>query len=258
MRVCLARFGPHVGKGSRPVAVQGSRRGCRRLPSWTGPVRFRPNRTGRRCEQRGNRRAPERRAPWHPPHPRPWPPPAPGRRRRGRPHHPDGDHRRGVAANPDGRTSASDDPAWRQPRPGPWRQPPAPRVLAGPGPLHARHIPPDLQHIAYLDLGPVDLNDRRQIVGSYDDVAADATRGFLLDRGRFTIIHVPGARAPKPRGSTTAARSWASTATTTMPSRPPTPPAAGSCWTAAAMCAWTTRRPKEPGVRPQRPRPGGG
>jgi hypothetical protein len=61
-------------------------------------------------------------------------------------------------------------------------------------------LPPDLQHIAALDLGPVDLNDRRQIVGSYDDVAADATRGFLLDRGRFTMVHVPGAMSSQAQG----------------------------------------------------------
>jgi hypothetical protein len=45
---------------------------------------------------------------------------------------------------------------------------------------------------------PNDINDRRQIVGTYSNAnsctgCADDKRDFLLDRGRFTTIHVPGA-----------------------------------------------------------------
>ena len=53
-------------------------------------------------------------------------------------------------------------------------------------------VPPGVDDPSALGIGPTDLNDSRQIVGSYDDVAADATRGFLLDRGRFTTITRPG------------------------------------------------------------------
>jgi probable HAF family extracellular repeat protein len=61
-------------------------------------------------------------------------------------------------------------------------------------------VPPGVKDPSKLGLGPFDLNDRRQIVGSYDDVAADAGRGFLLDRGRFTTVHVPGAKSTQAQG----------------------------------------------------------
>jgi hypothetical protein len=37
-------------------------------------------------------------------------------------------------------------------------------------------------------------------VGAYDSLAADATRGFLLERGRFTTVHVPGAKSTQVQG----------------------------------------------------------
>jgi len=61
-------------------------------------------------------------------------------------------------------------------------------------------LPPGVEDPTALGIGPIDLNDRRQIVGSYDDVAADATRGFLLMRGRFATVHVPGAMSSQAQG----------------------------------------------------------
>ena len=61
---------------------------------------------------------------------------------------------------------------------------------------------------------PNDINDRRQIVGRTATPTctgcADDKRGFLLDRGRFTTIHVPDQRKRRPSASTTAVRWWAS------------------------------------------------
>jgi uncharacterized membrane protein len=37
-------------------------------------------------------------------------------------------------------------------------------------------------------------------VGTYDSVAADATRGFLLERGRFATVHVPEAKSTQVQG----------------------------------------------------------
>jgi uncharacterized membrane protein len=61
-------------------------------------------------------------------------------------------------------------------------------------------LPPGVDDPSALGIGPTDLNDRRQIVGSYDDVAADANRGFLLDRNRFTKINPPGAKSTQAQG----------------------------------------------------------
>jgi probable HAF family extracellular repeat protein len=61
-------------------------------------------------------------------------------------------------------------------------------------------VPPGVEDPSALGIGPTDLNDRRQIVGVYSDntkatSAPDATRGaFLLDRGRYLRLNVPGAR----------------------------------------------------------------
>ena len=45
------------------------------------------------------------------------------------------------------------------------------------------------------------INDDGQIVGFYNDTAnAQNLRGFLLDRGRFTRIDVPGAQPTRPNG----------------------------------------------------------
>jgi probable HAF family extracellular repeat protein len=61
-------------------------------------------------------------------------------------------------------------------------------------------VPPGQEDPSALGIGPFDLNDRRDIVGTYDDVAANATRGFLLERGRFTTVHVPGAMSTQAQG----------------------------------------------------------
>jgi probable HAF family extracellular repeat protein len=61
-------------------------------------------------------------------------------------------------------------------------------------------LPPGVDDPSALGIGPTDLNDCRHIVGSYDSVAADATRGFLLKGGRFATVHVPGAMSTQTQG----------------------------------------------------------
>jgi uncharacterized membrane protein len=60
--------------------------------------------------------------------------------------------------------------------------------------------PPGLEDLAPTGLAPFDLNDRGQIVGPYEDLAAEAARGFLLTRGRLVKVDVPGAKATQPQG----------------------------------------------------------
>jgi hypothetical protein len=55
------------------------------------------------------------------------------------------------------------------------------------------------------DPAPFDLNDRGQIVGPYVDLAAQAARGFLLERAGSSRSMCLGPRPPSLRGSTTAA-----------------------------------------------------
>jgi hypothetical protein len=55
------------------------------------------------------------------------------------------------------------------------------------------------------DPAPFDLNDRGQIVGPYVDLAAQAVRGFLLERAGSSRSMCLGPRPPSLRGSTTAA-----------------------------------------------------
>jgi uncharacterized membrane protein len=45
---------------------------------------------------------------------------------------------------------------------------------------------------AVLETAPYGINNRGQIVGGYD-TAGFAVHGFVLDRGRYTTIDVPGA-----------------------------------------------------------------
>jgi hypothetical protein len=59
--------------------------------------------------------------------------------------------------------------------------------------------PPGLEDLA--PIAPVDLNDRRQIVGTHEESIGGAVRGFLLDKqGRFTKINPPGAKGTQPQG----------------------------------------------------------
>ena len=84
--------------------------------------------------------------------------------------------------------------------PSPATATPPPGFLLDRGQFTPVTLPPGQEDLAPFGIGPIDLNDRRQIVGSYDDVVADATRGFLLDRGRFTTVHVPGAMSSQAQG----------------------------------------------------------
>jgi hypothetical protein len=77
---------------------------------------------------------------------------------------------------------------------------PAPGFLLERGRFHPVTIPPGLEDLAPLGIGPTDLNDRDHIVGAYDDLAAEGARGFLLKRGRFTKINPPGAKGTQPQG----------------------------------------------------------
>jgi probable HAF family extracellular repeat protein len=59
--------------------------------------------------------------------------------------------------------------------------------------------PPGLEDLA--PIAPIDLNDRGQIVGTYQDPNGGAARGYLLDKGgRFTKINPPGAKGTQPQG----------------------------------------------------------
>src|SRR5262245_3394580 len=58
------------------------------------------------------------------------------------------------------------------------------------------------------------INDRRQIVGVYDDSRA---HGFLLDKGTFATIDSPGALSRSPRGPIIVVRSSGSIPWQTQP-----------------------------------------
>ncbi len=60
-------------------------------------------------------------------------------------------------------------------------------------------IPRGLEDPAPQGIAPIDINDRRQIVGSYADPAG-VERGFLLDRGQFARIDVPRAKGTQAQG----------------------------------------------------------
>jgi hypothetical protein len=73
---------------------------------------------------------------------------------------------------------------------------------ADPGvPVEPGSLPPGLEDLTLRGIAPVDLNDRRQIVGTHEESIGGAVRGFLLDkRGRFTKINPPGAKGTQPQG----------------------------------------------------------
>jgi hypothetical protein len=96
------------------------------------------------------------------------------------------------------------------PAAGPTRPDPGPATGAGtppPGFLLERGrfkpvaLPRGLEDLTLRGIAPIDLNDRRQIVGTYEEPIGGAVRGFLLDkRGRFTKINPPGAKGTQPQG----------------------------------------------------------
>jgi probable HAF family extracellular repeat protein len=62
-------------------------------------------------------------------------------------------------------------------------------------------LPPGLEDLTLRGIAPIDLNDRGQIVGTYEEPIGGAVRGFLLDkRVRFTRINPPGAKGTQPQG----------------------------------------------------------
>ena len=105
-----------------------------------------------------------------------------------------------AAAPPGPMAAPAAGPARPDPGPATGAGRPAPGFLLERGRFTPVVPPPGQEDFAPLGLGPTDLNDRRHIVGSYDDVAADATRGFLLKRGRLTTVHVPGAMSSQAQG----------------------------------------------------------
>jgi uncharacterized membrane protein len=73
---------------------------------------------------------------------------------------------------------------------------------ADPGvPVEPGSLPPGLEDLTLRGIAPVDLNDRRQIVGTHEESIGGAVRGFLLDkRGRFTKLNPLGAKGTQPQG----------------------------------------------------------
>jgi hypothetical protein len=68
-------------------------------------------------------------------------------------------------------------------------------------PVEPGSLPPGLEDLTLRGIAPVDLNDRRQIVGTHQESIGGAARGFLLDKqGRFTKINPPGAKGTQPQG----------------------------------------------------------
>jgi hypothetical protein len=78
---------------------------------------------------------------------------------------------------------------------------PPPGFLLERGRFKPVALPPGLEDLTLRGIAPVDLNDRRQIVGTHEESIGGAVRGFLLDkRGRFTKINPPGAKGTQPQG----------------------------------------------------------
>lgn len=76
---------------------------------------------------------------------------------------------------------------------------PAPGFLLERGRFTTVAIPRRLAATAPQGIGPMGINDRRQIVDEYIDDRA-VSRGFLLDRhGRFTRLDFPGSRSSQAR-----------------------------------------------------------
>jgi hypothetical protein len=61
-------------------------------------------------------------------------------------------------------------------------------------------VPPGLEDLTLRGIAPIDLNDHRQIVGTYEEPIGGAARGYLLKGGRFTTINPPGAKGTQPQG----------------------------------------------------------
>jgi hypothetical protein len=78
---------------------------------------------------------------------------------------------------------------------------PPPGFLLERGRFKPVALPPGLEDLTLRGIAPVDLNDRRQIVGTHEESIGGAVRGFLLDKqGRFTKINPPGAKGTQPQG----------------------------------------------------------
>jgi uncharacterized membrane protein len=69
---------------------------------------------------------------------------------------------------------------------------PPPRFLLERGRFKPVAIPRGLEDLAPQGISPLDINDRGQIVGDYQD-AAGRVHGYLWGKGRFSTLDVPGA-----------------------------------------------------------------
>jgi hypothetical protein len=77
---------------------------------------------------------------------------------------------------------------------------PPPGFLLERGRFKPVALPPGLEDLTLRGIAPIDLNDRGQIVGTYEEPIGGAARGFLLQGGRFTRINPPGAKGTQPQG----------------------------------------------------------
>jgi probable HAF family extracellular repeat protein len=77
---------------------------------------------------------------------------------------------------------------------------PPPGFLLDRGRFKPVTVPPGLEDLTLRGIAPIDLNDRGQIVGTYEEPSGGAVRGFLLQRDRFTRINPPGAKGTQPQG----------------------------------------------------------
>jgi probable HAF family extracellular repeat protein len=89
--------------------------------------------------------------------------------------------------------SPSQDPGASSPPPG---------FLLERGRFKPVAIPRVLEDLAPQGIGPIDINDRGQVVGVYSNTRPDISandnqdrRGFLLDRGRYVRLDFPGSLA---------------------------------------------------------------
>jgi hypothetical protein len=94
----------------------------------------------------------------------------------------------------------------------------------GPGFLLSRGKFTTINHPkATLETAPYGINNRGQIVGGYD-TPGFIFQGFLLDRGRYKTIAVPGPCDLQRSRSTPADRSWVTTRTPAAAYKPTTWP----------------------------------